>query len=84
MYKKLSAGISLFKWKEGEIALIWWDNDSFCSLFFHFPCAQVTVATLKRKRTDHIWLKTIFKVCHWTVDWSVYVLLIFFLFIWFK
>ena len=64
-----------------KLLLHWWDNDSFCSLFFHFSCAQVTVATLKRKPTDHIWLNTIFKVCHWTVDRSVYVLLIFFLFI---
>lgn len=68
----------------GRTALTWWDNDSFCSLFFHFTCAQVTLATLKRKPTDHICLNTIFKVCHWTLDWSVYVLLIFFLFIWFK
>lgn len=67
-----------------EKLLSWWDNDSFCSLFFHFSRAQVTVATLKRKPRDHIWLNTIFKVCHWTVDWSVYVLMIFFLFIWFK
>lgn len=84
MHKKLSPGISLYKWEEREIALTWWDNDSFCSLFFHFTCAQVTVATLKRKPADHIWLNTIFKVCHQTVDWSVYVLSIFFPFIWFK
>lgn len=60
--------------------LLWWDNDSFCSLFFHFSRAQVTVATLKRKPRDHIWLNPIFKVHQWTVDWSVYVLMIFVLF----
>lgn len=76
--------MSMFKWEEGEIALTWWDNDSFCSLFFHFTCAQVTLATLKRKPTDHFWLDTTFKVCHWTVDWSVFLLLIFFLFFCFK
>ena len=59
---------------------LWWDNDSFCSLFFHFSRAQVTVATLKRKPRDHIWLNPIFKVHHWTVDWSVYVLMIVLLF----